>query len=59
MKEFIITYHFVSGKSVDVKYSEEKFADFLQKLSLGWQTCFSTGKEFGINFSLVTHYEVK
>jgi len=59
MNEITVTYYFTSGKSMDVKYSQDKFLEFVKKIGHGWNTCSSVGIEFGINFALVTHYEVK
>ena len=59
MIEKIVTFHFVSGKSMDVSFSIEKFNEVICSLRQGWNTCSSIGDSFGVNFALVTHYEVK
>lgn len=55
----IITFHFVSGKTMDVLFSQDKLDEILKSLARGWTTCSSIGQEWGINFSLVSHYEIK
>lgn len=57
--EKIVTFHFVSGKTLDVKYSQEKFDEHMQFLKENWRDVNSIADTFGINFSLVTHYVVE
>lgn len=35
--EKIVTFHFVSGKTLDVKYSQEKFDEHMQFLKENWR----------------------
>ena len=57
--EFIVRFFFSSGESLAVRYSKEKFEDVRKMLAKGWNACAITGETFGINFSQVTHYEVR
>ena len=57
-KTVYLTFHFVSGKSVHCHFSEKKFNDLLNCLKQGWKTTATIGDDLGINFALVTHYEV-
>jgi hypothetical protein len=52
-----VTFYFSSGKEMEVSFSEEKFAEFLEKKS-EWDNKLIASAECGINFSLVTHYKV-
>jgi hypothetical protein len=57
--EKIVTFHFASGKTMDIYFSKKKLDEILESLKLNWKECNSIGPEWGINFSLVTHYEIK
>ncbi len=57
--EVVVTFYFVSGKSIEVLYSKERLDTVIELLKIHWTSSSSTGPLFGINFSLVTHYEVK
>jgi hypothetical protein len=56
--DIVVEFHFVSGESLKVNFSKDKFNNILECLKKGWDGCFSIGENFGLNFSLVTHYEV-
>lgn len=53
-----VRFHFVSGSYMDVLYSPEIFELLKKKLGECWPTLSLTGNKWGVNFSLVTHYEV-
>lgn len=53
-----IRFYFVSGIHMDVKYTKEKFEEISNMLLKNWNQCNSACESFGINFSLVTHYEL-
>lgn len=57
--EIIITFYFVSGQSMDVTYSKTNRDELVKVLQKCWSTANNAGENFGINFSLVTHYIVK
>lgn len=54
--DYKVTFHFVCGKSLDVHYSQEKFFELIDRLNEGWDSCLTTGEQFGLVFSHVTHY---
>jgi len=56
-KDYIITFYFVSGKQLEVEYNEVNKNNLIEKLK-NWNTVNAIGQDFGINFTLVTHYEV-
>ncbi len=58
-KKICVTYYFVSGKSTKVNYDKEKWEKVYETLSKQWNLCYTTGFSYGINFSLVTHYEIE
>lgn len=50
---------FVSGGYVDINTTLECSESIVEQInSLGWNSCGITKSTYGINFSLVTHYEV-
>lgn len=55
--EVLITFHFTSGKTMDVTYSKAKFLELMGYVREGSFGFWSVGDDFGINFSQVTHYE--
>lgn len=56
---YIFTVYFSSGKTLSAKFNGKKKKEILNSLKKGWNETTSIGEEFGINFSLVTHYEIK
>ncbi len=57
-KKYFFTFHFVSGKEIKVYCSEERKELFINSLLKHWNETTTAGNELGINFSLVTHYEI-
>ncbi len=55
--EVIVIFYFVSGLNITIEFSQEKFDELFNILSKSWDAS-SMGKKFGVNFNLVTHYEV-
>ena len=56
--DMVITFHFVSGKKIHVNYYQEDFDKLLELLERDWDKVQAIGPDFGLNYSLVTHYEV-
>jgi len=56
--DMVITFHFVSGKKIRVNYYQEACQSLLEWLEQDWDKVQAIGPDFGINYSLVTHYEV-
>jgi len=57
--KIIVTFYFVSGEQMDIAFSDEKWNEILNILKKTWNDLYCTNSSYGINFSLVTHYEVK
>lgn len=57
--ERTIIFYFVSGETMHVCYTKEIWQEILKKLKGGWNGLGTITEEYGINFSLVTHYETK
>ncbi len=58
-ENYIITFHFICGKSIEIIYTKHKMDELLKSLAKGWSSCSMIGQECGINFAQVTHYKVK
>lgn len=58
INEKIVRLHFVSGKTMDISFSNKKIDDLLEALKNNWKELYSIGPTWGINFSLITHYEI-
>ena len=58
-KRIGITFYFVSGENVTHYLVEDLYDQLMTCLQKGWNSCQVTGEDWGINCSLVTHYEVK
>jgi hypothetical protein len=56
-KYYNVKFYFVSGKQLEVEYNEVNKNTLIEKLK-NWNTVNAIGQDFGINFTLVTHYEV-
>ena len=61
MSEKMITviYYFVSGKKIKVPYTEKNWEQTLKFLCNSKWIGVHVSENFGINYSLVTHYQVK
>ncbi len=59
MKNFSMTLYFSNGKTMILTYSEDSLLKQIEVLKKGWDHCYIVCEEYGVNFSLVTHYEVK
>jgi hypothetical protein len=53
------TFHFSSGKSIDILMSQEQNNKLIESLKKGWNEISITDENYGLNFSLITHYTVK
>lgn len=53
-----VIFYLASGKEFEMQFTQEQFDDLIEKLSLGWNKCSSTGPFIGVNFSLVAAYQV-
>jgi len=49
-------FYFISGLFLDVEYSNERVEEMMRLLSNNWNA-LSVNEDFGMNFSMVTHYE--
>lgn len=54
-----IKFYFVSGATMSVSLIQEKIDEILKSLETKWTYTTITGDGWGINFSLVTHYEIE
>ena len=55
---FTVKFHFASGRTLDVIYTQESFDALLKCLAIDWNNSTATNPKLGINFSHVSHYEV-
>jgi len=53
------TFHFVSGETIDIEFSQKKWEELRKSISNNWNAMTITGDYCGINFLLVTHYVKK
>jgi len=53
-----IKFFTVSGISIILKMKKADWKENLEVLSTDWKRVISAGEKWGINFALVTHYEV-
>jgi len=56
---YIITIYFSSGSKFRFDYSKENLDKMIASLRKHWTSTVIAGEGFGINFSQVTHYQVK
>ena len=54
----IITFHFTSGKIFEYRDTSEGVEEIINIMKKKWDS-YLFGNEYGINLSLVTHYEVR
>lgn len=54
--DYIVTYHFTSGDTLQVQYSYEIWKEYTEHLYAKWSECLTADLTVGINFAQVTHY---
>lgn len=59
MKAYTVTFYFISGESMAMEYSEEKWNNDYKLLEKNWNQARKAGLNCGVNFSHVTHYRVR
>jgi hypothetical protein len=56
---FECSFYFVSGIICQITFDEEELEKIIKRLKTEWNDMNIVGKNYGINMSHVTHYELK